>query len=66
MNQVVTGCWGCPFHGNAGDDFCYHPKVKREQIVNHYDEVKKHYVLITPDWCPLKSEPLTLTFKSDG
>ncbi len=67
MNQIVTGCDNCPLM-YQGD--CDHPKAPEDSEIpmdyEDWDIELDQYKLITPYWCPLKSEPLTLTFKSDG
>lgn len=60
MNQIVTGCSDCPFnHEHESHHWCKHEKSPYDSDINPYR-------VNVPDWCPLKLEPLTLTFKSDG
>lgn len=50
--QVVNGCWNCPMRDwHEGE--CQHPEAPPYE----YSDLNK-----TPDWCPLRKEPLVLEF----
>ncbi len=62
MTQDVTGCKNCPMMASHFDGWggahCNHPETEGDDL----DEVtmKENE---TPDWCPLKKEPITIEFK---
>lgn len=39
------------------------PRIEIEECGEQWSE-SFHYSPITPDWCPLKTEPITIYFKS--
>jgi hypothetical protein len=68
MEQVVTGCKDCPMYSvdDSNDslivyNYCHH---RSHATVTVQDiDLDKESNPITPDWCPLKREPITITFK---
>lgn len=66
MTQVVTGCDKCPFKnwGELGGSFC---NITNEEFKEYaYDDSKpvgEKCVTVTPDWCPLKKESITIEFE---
>jgi hypothetical protein len=49
----VTGCSDCPFRDwETGN--CSHPSILPYQYAN---------LNVTPDWCPLKKESITISIK---
>jgi len=72
MNVKVTGCEGCPMLNREWEDVsgykytCNHPNAPSEDIETDSsgsgEEVDLSYVewLVTPDWCPLNKEPITI------
>ncbi len=79
MEQKVTGCEDCPMFEQQEVMICNHPKAPRQipTPLNPILEVEPitmddsgeefTYVewVVTPNWCPLKKEPLTLIFTND-
>lgn len=67
MEQIVTGCSDCPMFIKEEDDrygdmtYCQHPKHE-SKTVNDID-LRKDRTPITPDWCTLKKEPITISIK---
>ena len=60
MDKIVSGCGDCPFAGfvSKGETWrCLHPTSHCRSIAEIEEE------LITPDWCPLKKEPITISIK---
>ncbi len=58
--REVTGCGDCPFsgflyHGTIWQ--CLHPYGYHKDIAAFDEE------LITPEWCPLKQSPITISLK---
>jgi len=66
MEQVVTGCVDCPFveynRYDTGNNYCIHPSLRRSGKILKKD---KEYKPITPKFCPLKQEPITIKLKQD-
>lgn len=60
MEQIVTGCADCCFRGHdiMGYYECKHPNG---QIIIVKKENKPDGKFVTPDNCPLNSEPITIT-----
>ena len=65
MNKEVTGCLDCPL-SNMPD---MHPgyrcvlKLKNKNGKWLYIEEAEDGMPITPNWCPLKKEPITISIK---
>jgi hypothetical protein len=59
MNKEVKGCADCPFLYKADPRHftCTHPDAPRLVID------AKNGIPITPGWCPLKKEPITISIK---
>jgi hypothetical protein len=68
MEHVVTGCKDCPLYQSNHDDRygretkCNHPAAPEQPLVENID-VDAMGNPITPDFCPLNSEPLTILKK---
>ncbi len=63
MEHLVKGCEDCPLNSNDREygDACMHPSVKEGNNGKALPEdAENGYVTITPDWCPLNSEPITI------
>ena len=74
MEHNVTGCRDCPFYNDGQDyefaHYCNHPKSPQEvnrfysepKIEIVYEKVGEYnkQVPVTPDFCPLKKEPITI------
>ncbi len=56
MNVKVTGCKDCPMLNEDNGETCKHPESKGAYITI-FD---KFFNIITPDWCPLNKEPITI------
>lgn len=69
MQQMITGCNDCPLKRDTINSIyeratCTHTEAPRLLIGTKegpFGSIK----LITPDWCPIKKEPLTITFKEN-
>lgn len=65
MKLQVTGCKDCPMYYWAVDDWrgtetkCNHPSAPEQDLVENID-TDKSQVPTTPDWCPLKHDPITI------
>lgn len=76
MEYKVTGCEDCPMFERKESMICNHPNSPRQiptplnQILevepikmdDSGDDLTYIEWVVTPDWCPLKNEQLTLTF----
>lgn len=61
MKIIVSGCDGCPFFRWPDKPTCEHPSwlaLDEPDIQVVVDQ--KGYSIITPEWCPLKKEPLII------
>lgn len=61
--KEITGCDGCPalvYYDISGGWGC---KLIPSTPENYISQSKKNFLPETPDWCPLKKESITLTFK---
>lgn len=73
MEHIVMGCNSCPFFEDEYNT-CNHPIIDNwvEVPYKHNsnqiemdcsgDEMSYIEFPITPDWCPLKKEPITIIF----
>jgi len=61
MEYVVTGCTDCPMaqYTDRRGDFCIHPSAEEGNVL----EDDEHFNPVTPVWCPLNKEPITITKK---
>jgi hypothetical protein len=59
MNVKVTGCKDCPMFFNHLDGWfsCTHPNEDDGEFLLIES---KDFVPITPNWCPLNKEPITI------
>ena len=58
MNVKVTGCMNCMmYHEQDGWFNCSHPNEKENLVLIEYDN---NFNPITPEWCPLNKEPITI------
>jgi len=69
MELKITGCNDCPFNYNPMDgwttDVCQHPIiVERELSYLKGGVTYKYEEGESPEWCPLKKEPITITQQS--
>lgn len=62
MEHQVTGCIDCPFNSNDREygDCCLHPSVAPDEHGAALPE-DENYKTITPKWCPLAIEPITIS-----
>lgn len=63
MEHIVTGCQNCPFNSNDREygDACLHPSCDSGMYGRKLPEDPDNaYATITPDWCPLILEPITI------
>ncbi len=70
MEQIVSGCKDCCFYHDGERyeyaHYCKHPNSPQSRTrFNSEPEIKLEYengmeVPITPDFCPLNSEPITI------
>jgi hypothetical protein len=73
MESKVTGCPDCPFknYDELRMEYeCYHPKSCGEHNgwssrINYTGLCDGYEKLITPEWCPLKKESITITLIKD-
>jgi hypothetical protein len=76
MEHIITGCTDCPLlevDNEYGDHNCNHPLVPTEIRQEYGRDVVRRIEIeleefccgdpITPNWCPLKKESLTLKFE---
>jgi len=75
MEQIVTGCEDCPMFEQQEVMICNHPKAPNQipTPLNPTLEIEPigmddsgydlSYIewVVTPDWCPLNKEPITIT-----
>lgn len=54
MEHIVTGCRDCPFEYDG--IVCCHPYTEEDTIILKEGE-------LSPDWCPLIKEPITIIKK---
>ena len=70
MNTKVTGCRDCPFYNDGQRyefaHYCNHPDsiqdvgyFKSEPEIK-CERIDNETVPITPEWCPLKKESITI------
>ncbi len=61
MEQIVVGCVDCSLcYNDEGQYFCNHPNNKEPYFCLDETDDK---IPITPDDCPLNSEPITIIKK---
>ena len=60
MEHKVKGCSDCPFSRANDMNALYHCKLEGDKDV----DVDDLYLPITPEWCPLKAEVVTLSLLS--
>ena len=60
MIKEVNGCDNCPFEyePEQGGNYCMHPNSPDKCYISHDSK----WQLITPDWCPLKTEEVVVRF----
>jgi len=58
MEHIVKGCINCPFssYTDRRGDFCKHPLSEED----HFIDGDYNFDPITPDWCPLNEEEITI------
>ncbi len=73
MEHIVTGCTDCPMYNDGQRyefaHYCKHPESP--QKVNYFiaepkikvDYIEGRPIVTTPDFCPLKKEPITISIK---
>lgn len=63
MEYTVSGCKDCVFciYSDKGGNRCIHPSI--EDSHNDIIDNDSDYCLITPDWCPLEKESITIIKK---
>jgi hypothetical protein len=62
MTHKITGCPDCPLSSEGGSFeivYCNHPSLEVPERLELNDTWKPDSI-ITPDWCPLKKESLTI------
>lgn len=61
---IVTGCSDCPifYYAYSGLHTC---NAKKEEDYIRENK-RKAFDPITPSWCPLRSESITIKLKEDG
>jgi hypothetical protein len=74
MEVQITGCKDCPLFDNTGAEYgtyCHHPNRKTEE---HTSSIGTSWFAdapiidgadnepITPEWCPLIWEPITIKY----
>lgn len=71
MEHHVSECKSCRLLGWEDGEcvyFCDHPVFNMLTVINNIPHETTRtarstvYTPITPDWCPLKTEPLTIIF----
>lgn len=63
MERQVMGCNDCPmFSEQEWDGVCGHPYFDKNIQYISYDDSDLRKGL-SPEWCPLKKEPITITIK---
>lgn len=64
MEYKITGCLDCPLNSKDVEygDACRHPSVRDENGMDRVlpKDANNRYETITPDWCPLNKEPITI------
>jgi len=61
MKIEVSGCINCPFKYENDMGFGYVCKIDAKgRTINQ----SKKYLPITPEWCPVKSSSVVVTFKT--
>jgi len=59
MTIKVTGCSDCCLLANEGSGYyCNHPNMEDNDEQNHIKT--ENFIPLTPDWCPLNKEPITI------
>jgi hypothetical protein len=63
MELQVTGCIDCPFcfEPDLSDGKLYRCRIVKDSNANIPPD--QNYHPDTPQWCPLKLEPITITIK---
>lgn len=61
MKLEVTGCDDCPCLDGNTYEVCQIPGMPQESMKWQSKPGLPHY--ITPDWCPLRTEPVTVELK---
>lgn len=62
--RIITGCNNCPFllHKRSGTPYC---NIDEEIKIHNSNEMKgTALVPLTPDDCPLKTQPIIVTYES--
>lgn len=64
MTHEVKGCRTCPFaiYTDTFGYTCEHPDFSKDRRWLNYNELTLE-LAITPDWCPLKKESITIQLK---
>lgn len=57
--KEITGCVDCPFCDENDMGIGYSCRIK--VFDNHIKETKK-FQKITPEWCPIKEQPLIIRY----
>ena len=76
MECIVTNCEDCPmfYDGRKSNDYdslvCNHPESEYKpanpiEIDCSGDEMSYIEWVVTPDWCPLEKESITIKLKQD-
>jgi len=64
MEHKVKGCSDCNFNIRREEyiySYCGHPAHPNNNGIP--DDEDKLFEPITPDWCPLKKQPITISIK---
>lgn len=60
--RIVRGCSDCPMCDMLDMSPGYACNLVDSQKVGYIKQSKKTWMPITPDWCPLKVEPLLIEY----
>lgn len=63
MEKIVTGCPDCPFSVMYDTAPGYGCRIIRDEPNNARIKMNKMFMPITPKWCPLKKELITISIK---
>lgn len=63
VTKIVTGCNDCPFASVYGNDsMC---NIEANNITGNYTKIEMYNGnIITPTWCPLKTQPITVMYET--
>ncbi|MEK6829022.1 MAG: hypothetical protein AABY15_02765 [Nanoarchaeota archaeon] len=63
--RIITGCSDCPMCDMNDMASGYSCRLRDSSETSYIKEDLKKWQPVTPDWCPIKEQPILLTFNTE-